>query len=71
MHRWRGEADGFIERESLIASLLGKAEQITQEQIRALTEVLEDLPERLTREEAVFRLPDIVERVGNVTAGSA
>ena len=67
--RWRGEADGFIERESLIASLLGKAEEITQEQIRALTEVLEDLPERLTREEAVFRLPDIVERVGNVTAG--
>ena len=67
--RWRGEADGFIERESLIASLLGKAEAITQQQIRALTEVLEDLPECLTREEAVFRLPDIVERVGNVTAG--
>ena len=67
--RWRGEADGFVERESLIASLLGKAEEITQEQIRALTEVLEDLPERLTREEAVFRLPDIVERVGNATAG--
>ena len=48
---------------------LGKAEEITQEQVRALTEVLEDLPYRLTREEAVFRLPDIVERVGNVTAG--
>ena len=67
--RWCGEADGFIERESLIASLLGKSEEITQEQIRALTTVLEDLPYRLTREEAVFRLPDIVERVGNVTAG--
>ena len=67
--RWRGEADGFIERETLIASLLGKAEEITQEQIRSLTEVLEDLPDRLTREEAVFRLPDIVERVGNATAG--
>ena len=67
--RWRGEADGFIEREALIVSLLGKAEEITQEQIRALTEVLEDLPYRLTREEAVFRLPDIVERVGNATAG--
>ena len=66
--RWRGEADGFIERESLIASLLGKSEEITQEQIRALTAVLEDLPYRLTREEAVFRLPDIVERVGNATA---
>ena len=67
--RWRGEAEGYVEREVLIASLLGKAEEITQEQIRALTEVLEDLPERLTREEAVFRLPDIVERVGNATAG--
>ena len=67
--RWRGEADGFIEREALIASLLGKAEEITQEQIRALTEVLEELPYRLTREEAVFRLPDIVERVDNATAG--
>ena len=67
--RWCGEADGFIEREALIVSLLGKAETITQEQIRALTAVLEDLPDRLTREEAVFRLPDIVEQVGNATAG--
>ena len=67
--RWRGEAEGYVEREVLIASLLGKAEEITQEQIRALTAVLEDLPYRLTREEAVFRLPDIVERVGNATAG--
>ena len=67
--RWRGEAEGYVERETLIDLLLGKAEEITQEQIRALTEVLEDLPYRLTREEAVFRLPDIVERVGNATAG--
>ena len=67
--RWRGEADGFIEREALIVSLLGKSEEIAQEQNRALTAVLEDLPYRLTREEAVFRLPDIVERVGNATAG--
>ena len=67
--RWRGEAEGYVEREALIASLLGTAEEITQEQVRALTEVLEDLPDRLTREEAVFRLPDIVERVGNATAG--
>ena len=67
--RWRSEAEGYVEREALIASLLGKAEKITQEQIRTLTEVLEELPYLLTREEAVFRLPDIVERVGNVTAG--
>ena len=67
--RWRGEAEGYVEREALIASLLGKSEEITQEQVRALTAVLEDLPYRLTREEAVFRLPDIVERVSNATAG--
>ena len=67
--RWRGEAEKYVEREALIASLIGKAEEITQEQVRALTAVLEDLPYRLTREEAVFRLPDIVERVGNATAG--
>ena len=67
--RWRGEAEGYVEREALIVSLLGTVEEITQEQIRALTAVLEDLPCRLTREEAVFRLPDIVERVGNSTAG--
>ena len=67
--RWRDEAEGYVEREALIASLLGKAEEITQEQIRDLTAVLEDLPYRLTREEAVFRLSDIVERVGNATAG--
>ena len=67
--RWRGEAEGFCEREVLIAELLGKAEDIIQEQIRELTAALEVLPERLTREEAVFRLPDIVERVSNATAG--
>ena len=67
--RWRAEAEGFVEREELIASLMGEAEDITQEQLRELTEALEALPEKLTREEAVFRLPDIVERVGNATAG--
>ena len=67
--RWRGEAEGFCERKALIAELLGKAEDITQEQIRELTAALETLPERLTREEAVFRLPDVVERVSNATAG--
>ena len=67
--RWRGEAEEFCEREELIASLMGEAEDITQEQLRELTAALEALPDRLTREEAVFRLPDIVERVGNATAG--
>ncbi len=67
--RWREESQGFCEREALIAELLRKAADITQEQLRALTAVLEALPESLTRDEAVFRLPDIVERVSNATAG--
>ena len=67
--RWRDEAEGFCEREALIAELVGAAEDITQEQVRDLTAVLETLPERLTRDEAVFRLPDVVERVSNATAG--
>ena len=67
--RWRDEAARFVEREALIASLPGKAEEITREQLRDLTGVLEGLPERLTREEAVFRLPDMVEGVANATAG--
>ena len=67
--RWRDEAARFVEREALIASLPGRAEEITREQLRDLTGVLEGLPERLTREEAVFRLPDMVEGVANATAG--
>ena len=67
--RWRGEAARFVEREALIASLPGRAEEITREQLRELAGVLEGLPERLTREEAVFRLPDMVEGVANATAG--
>ena len=67
--RWRDEAEAFCEREALIEELLGEAEDITQEQVRDLTAALEALPERLTRDEAVFRLPDVVERVSNATAG--
>ena len=67
--RWRSESLGFVEREVLIAELLGEAGEITRERIRELTAALETLPERLTREEAVFRLPDVVERVSNATAG--
>ena len=31
--RWRGEAKGYVEREALIVSILGKSEEITQEKI--------------------------------------
>ncbi len=67
--RWRGEVEGFAERESLIASVTGHGVEIRQEELRALTEELDALPEYLAREEAVFRRPDMVEAAANRAAG--
>ena len=70
MRAGAGEADGICRtRGADCHASWAKQKRLLKEQIRALTAVLEGLPERLTREEAVFRLPDIVERVGNATAG--
>ena len=67
--RWRGEAEGFCEREELIAAVTGHEVRIGQEQIRELTDRLDDLPAHLAREEAVFRRPDMVEAAANAAAG--
>ena len=67
--RWMGEADGFVEREELIAAIAGKDVEIGREAIRELTERLDDLPAHLAREEAVFRRPDMVEAAANAAAG--
>ena len=68
--RWRSEAEAFVENvRGMIEEAAGHEIETTQEAIRKLTETLEKLPADLTREEAVFRLPDIVERVQNATAG--
>ena len=67
--RWRGEAEGFCEREELIASLTGHEVDIGREQIRELTDRLDDLPAHLAREEAVFRRSDMVEAAANAAAG--
>ncbi len=67
--RWMDEAEGFVEREELIASLTGHEVKIDQEAIRALTDRLDDLPAHLAREEAVFRRPDMVEAAANAAAG--
>ena len=67
--RWRDEAEGFAEREQLIAAVTGNEVDIGREQIRELTERLDDLPAHLAREEAVFRRPDMVEAAANVAAG--
>ncbi len=67
--RWMGEADGFVEREELIAAITGNDVEIGREAIRELTARLDDLPAHLAREEAVFRRPDMVEAAANAAAG--
>ena len=67
--RWREEAQGFCEREALIASITAHAAAIGREKIRELTDRLDDLPAHLAREEAVFRRPDMVEAAANAAAG--
>ena len=67
--RWRAEAQGFVEREALVAALTGNKVEIGREAIRDLTARLDDLPAHLAREEAVFRRPDMVEAAANAAAG--
>ena len=68
--RWRSEAEAFVENvREMAKNAVGHEIETTREAIRKLTETLEKLPADLTREEAVFRLPDLVERVQNATAG--
>ncbi len=67
--RWRSEAEDYVEREELIAAVTGHEVKIGQEQIRELTDRLDDLPAHLAREEAVFRRPDMVEAAANAAAG--
>ena len=67
--RWMGEAEGFVEREELIAAITGNDVEIGPEAIRELTGRLDDLPAHLAREEAVFRRPDMVEAAANAAAG--
>ena len=67
--RWRGEAEEFVEREELIASVTGHDVKVPREAIRELTDRLDDLPAHLAREEAIFRRPDMVEAAANAAAG--
>ena len=67
--RWQEEAQSFVEREELIASVTSHEVEIGPEAIRELTDQLDDLPAHLAREEAVFRRPDMVEAAANAAAG--
>ena len=67
--RWRGEAEDYVQREALIEAVTGHEVKVGREEVRALTERLDDLPAHLAREEAVFRRPDMVEAAANAAAG--
>ena len=67
--RWQEEAEGFAEREALIASVTGHEVEVPREAIRELTDRLDELPAHLAREEAIFRRPDMVEAAANAAAG--
>ena len=67
--RWRDEAQGFCEREELVAAVTGNRVETGREAVRELTDRLDDLPAHLAREEAVFRRPDMVEAAANTAAG--
>ena len=67
--RWRGEAQGYCEREALIAAVTGHEVDVSREAVRELTDRLDDLPAHLAREEAIFRRPDMVEAAANAAAG--
>ena len=68
--RWRAEAETFSVGEAFIAELRHEhITDITPERLRELTDKLEQLPERLTRHEAVFSYPALAAAVRNATAG--
>ena len=67
--RWRGEAQGYCEREELITAVTGHEVEVSREAIRELSDRLDDLPAHLAREEAIFRRPDMVEAAANAAAG--
>ena len=68
--RWRAEAQTFSFGEAFIAELRHELSgDITPERLRELTARLEQLPERLTREESVFSYPALAAAVRNATAG--
>ena len=54
----------------MVGEVVGHDVPVTPEEIREVTEALEDVPEEAVRNEAVFRLPNVVEAVCNASAGT-
>ena len=68
--RFLAEAEQYVERDTLIAELLSASVTLpTQAQVREVLRRCSEIPSRLTRDEAVFTLPQILEHVARETAG--
>ena len=68
--RWTGESTG-IDRDTLIAAIfyeLDSQGELTPEQNRELTTALDQLPQKLTRMEAVFNFTHLIAAVSHTTA---
>ena len=66
---WMEQARIHIaEIDQLVASLEGNDIEITQEELRELTETLGNLPAAMTEHEAVFHYPELVARTHNACA---
>ena len=67
---WIEKAGEFVASiGSLIQSIAGKAREISPEQVREVTQNLDDLPDTMTHHDAVFRYTDIVEQSANACMG--
>ena len=68
--RWTGESTG-IDRDTLLAAIfyeLDSQAELTPEQNRELTTALDQLPQKLTRMEAVFNFTHLIAAVSHTTA---
>ena len=67
---WDLEAAAYIEnRQEFARNLTGQEVTVEAETLREAMERLDRIPGDVTEHEAVFRLPDVVERAMNATAG--
>ena len=55
--RWRGEVEGFAERQTLVAGITGNDVNIPRERIRELTDRLDTLPAWLVRRGSRIQTP--------------
>ena len=67
---WNLEAAAHIEdRAKFVEDLVGQDMSLTADDVAAAVDRVVKIPDDITQHEAVFRLPDVIERAMNATAG--